>query len=249
MNNRSLIPLFIKAICLIIVDIITLMLFLTVWVLFNYLIFPFAFSNIVITLIILNIVILASGILSKRLSLPTSASIIMITIIFYLTITIFTALTYLTITPKWYFIDTSVVYLIYFAIIGGLYFSGLNAKTRNERQNIEKASVFNAFAIVLSIGDSISKLSGNIPDGWYNTINSSYISMTERLNASTPFGRSSKQSSINIENQITSKLAAVHTNIVELPQALNISSASSEIIKCFEDISNLIKNKEKLMLS
>jgi len=248
MKTTNIVEYLFKGISLFILDIVTFLLVFSVWALINIRVFPLAFFAILFSLIMVNVVIIASKYFIKIFGVGVYASILTNTIIYYMFVMLFTGITYIEISSKWYMISFLFATLIYITIVFGLYVSGMNKNKDMQRQEIENNKVLDITMKLMNINESIIKSSELVEKSYYTEIIKSFSDMEERLKSSTPFGRITKPIVQNVENKIISKLSDINDEAILLKTLEENQKVCKSIIEALNDVKSLIINREKLII-
>ncbi|MBC3805337.1 hypothetical protein GH808_13015 [Acetobacterium fimetarium] len=244
MKNNST-SILLKGIALLILDMITCMLVFSVWALINISLFPWSFTAILVSLALVNIVVLISGKCIELFGTAMTASLLMSTVLYYLFVMIFTGLNYITISPKWYIVIFLITTLVYAFIVLGLYSSGVNKSKDMIKHGIEQGKVQNVKLQLIEIKKNIMSTINFMTKENHAKMVEAFDSMNERLNASTPFGRTNKTVILDYEDQIHAKLTSINEDILLL-NASNDETGKS-ITEALMDVKALIIYREKLM--
>lgn len=248
MKNSDRVTYLIKIISLLILDIITFLLFFSVWALSNISLFPWALISTIFSLIMVNIAVLATkeGIIVFGREVYTS--VLISTVFYYVFVMVFTGMTYIAISPKWYVIIILIATLIYIAIVSGLRISGIIKNKDMEKQELEHTKVLDINLQLMNIEENIKKAYDFVEKVSYNEIIEAFNDMNERLKLSTPFGRVTKPAVLNLENQIILKLCAINDDIALLKTTNDNKKSYIVITEVFTNIKVLIMNREKLII-
>jgi hypothetical protein len=161
---------------------------------------------------------------------------------------VFTGISYISISPKWYIITYFIISLLYIAVILGLYISGSNKSKDILQTKVEQSEVLNTKLQLITLDENIKSCRDTVGKYNYDAIVAAYNDMSERLAASTPFGRTTKPVVIEFEKQISSKLSAINDDILSLKTSTEDESSGEVIIKALTDTKISIINREKLLV-
>jgi len=248
MNNTKQVTDILKLISIVILDIITFILVFSIWAIVNISLFPLALGAILFVLVLVNLMVLYSKGIIGVLGIGSYASMISITILYYVIVMIYTGLVYAVSTNKGYAITDLVITLFYLVVIAGLYISGANHKLDSTSQDSEKEKTMNVNLQLMNIYDTIKKSSDFIEVEKYNEIMNNFELAKERFSTSSPFGRISKSTVIDIETHIMLKLSQLNDNILLLSDLNNTENTYGNILNKISEINALIKNREKLII-
>lgn len=242
MNSKSAVVL-LKAVALIILDVVCMLLVFNKWILVNLRVFPASLSVILFSLLLLNAVILCSSPLAKVFgSRSVAASAIMVTVGLFLFIMGFTWLTYIAINPTTYLIVTLLAIMIYIGIVAGLVLAGKNRQDNVQRQDYEKTQ---AFSVKMLVGEIAGALKSQVGLSRQDAamLQQAANRAFERLEASTPFGRRPVPAVMEQENLISQRL-------VEVKSLLSGGSVDVErMAQLLGEIHDLTINRERLMIT
>jgi len=248
MKNSNVGTYLLKGIGLLILDIITLLLVFSIWTIVNIPLFPWALIAILFSLIAVNIVILATKMGIQLFGIGTYTSALIATLFYYVFVMIYTGVTYITISSKWYLVVILFITLIYIAVIAGLRISGTNKVQDMEKQGLEQSKVLDVTLQLMTIEENIKKSYSFVEKESYDAMITSFNEMSERLKASTPFGRIRKPGVLHLENQIILKLSLTNDDIILLKTTHDHQKISALITEVFIDIKSLIMNREILII-
>jgi len=248
MNNTKQVTDILKLISIVILDIITFILVFSIWAIVNISLFPLALGAILFVLVLVNLMVLYSKGIIGVLGIGSYASMISITILYYVIVMIYTGLVYAVSTNKGYAITDLVITLFYLVVIAGLYISGSNHKLDSTSQDSEKEKTMNVNLQFMNIYDTIKNSSDFIEVGKHNEIMNNFELAKERFSTSSPFGRISKSTVIDIETHIMLKLSQLNDNILLLSDLNNTENTYENIVNKICEINTLIKNREKLII-
>ncbi|WP_458414828.1 hypothetical protein ACNQFZ_08405 [Schinkia sp. CFF1] len=245
---NNLVSLILRGISLLLLNIITFVLILSVWEIKGTTIFPWAFSVTILSLIFINLAIIISDKIMKIYGIVSYAGVISSSLIYYIYIMIFTGATYDDISTMGYLIAILIGTLVYFSIISGLYVSSIHKNRDTDSLVIEQKEVMNLNLLLRAINESINYCKDFLSDDNVIIINHSFHDMNERLKASTPFGRTSKSGVLDMETQIKEKLSVLQNEITLLKSEENNQNKCKYIAQEFQNIKELIIDRERLML-
>lgn len=237
MRNSIMISYVFKGLSLIIIDIITMMLVFSVWAIVNIPVFPMAISFIFLSLITLNAVIALSSRIIDEFGMSVFITAISSCVVYYIFIMIFTGITYIAISPKWYIICMLLASLFFIAINSGFIIA-------NNSNNKEKEIMLDIKLIMLNATNALSTCRNLVEEKEYVNLKVSIDRAFERINSSTPFGRTNLSEVIFKEKQIADRIT--EANILLSDNDNKIDTAS--IISIFDDVYNLTTNREKLLI-
>ena len=247
MDNRSLMkPL--KIVALIIVDLITLLLFFSIWAIFNLSLFPWALLGVFAPLILINLWIMGSEKLLPSFGVANYASILIATLAYYFAMLVFTGFNYLFITVRGYLIWHLIITLAYVSVVIGLYLSGVQKRNDMESQAHEKDQVLNMKLQVMQMQNQLALLQSSLNRLDFQRIESAFLQMQERLNASTPFGRNTQSIMVQQEQLISNQMGQVESMMKQLSSLDAGTHTVEEVVQSLEGLRNAIVNREKLMI-
>lgn len=246
-SSRHVINLF-KLILVIIIDVITVLLVFSIWALINLPLFPVALCVIFISMLIFNAGLLLPSETIQRWGVASYSSLLVATILYYITTIAFTGIVYSTITTRWYLIFSLLFLLVYIFIIAGLYISGLNNREDIIRQATEKKKMLDANMQLMKINDSIRGCRGIIESDKYGTITGEFDLLKERFLASTPFGRVAKPVIIELEAKMLDQLIILNDTILLLKAEKEQKKALEDTLRLISDVKAMVINREKLMI-
>lgn len=226
-----------KVISILIIDIVTIKIVFSIWVLLNIGLFPLAICFIFLSLIIFNFVIAFSSTIIEKFGMSLFITLASSSAIYYFFTMIFTGINYIVITPKMYFVLMMVVTLLFLLINAGF----LVVKNKN---NNEKEYMNNIKLLMMSTIDSLQKNKDFLNENDYVNLKSSIEKTFERLNSSTPFGRISDVNVINKEHEIIRKIKEVNL-LFSNKLDKNTTKDANEIV---ETIYYLVCYREKLII-
>ena len=247
MKNRNSTSMILKMLGLLILDIITVLLVFSVWSLIDLPIFLLSIIAIFFSLILLNAAILSYDRAIERFGVGATVSCVATIIFYYLFVMVFTRFAYLTITPKWYTIIILVASLILLMIIAGLYFSGMNKAFDTYKQKMEQKKVLDITLQNINIEQCIKGYKGRIEGSAYQSLVKAFDDMYERIKASTPFGRSTREIVIQMEEQISEKLSKIYEDLDLIKDTEGSTELAASVSKSMSDVKNLVINREKMM--
>lgn len=237
-----------KVTALLLFDTICILIVFSVWAIVNIPLFPLAFSSIVFSLIVLNVIILLSNGAIQLFGIASYISALIVTILYYGFIMTFTWATYIFISPKWYLISILTATLIYFSIAACLYFSGSNKSAELYNQKVQSDRVLDVKVLLMNVKSELFGLHNIVDKSSYNAILAMFNQMEERLLSSTPFGRNSESAIDNLERQINYNLSTIRNELTLLKNANKETIDTSELKKHMFEVENLICNREKIII-
>lgn len=248
MRNTNLVTYILKGLSLLILDVVTFMLVFSVWALVNIKLFPWAFCAILFSLILVNVLVLATRKCIQLFGVGVYASALISTSLYYVFVMIFTGAAYLWISPKWYIISTLIVTLVYIAIAAGLYIAGIKKSEDIIKQKAEQVKVMDINLQLMTINENIKNCRDSVEQVSYFAMNEAFNDMNERLKSSTPFGRITKPVVLNMEDQIISTLFKLNDDVVSLNNTNDNEITCRSITRALTDVKSLIVNREKLII-
>lgn len=244
MNQPSPVGFALKAAALLVYDVIICLLFFSVWTILNLPLLPWAILAVFGSLVLLNGAVLLSGLMNKSLGLPFTASVMIATILYSLVIVGFTWLNYPIIKPKWYVILTLVFFLIYLAVMTGLYMSARSKRGEITGQETEKQSSGNLSLLLLSIDSNLQNQQNQLAPGLLQPASQAFSRLRERMQASTPFGRVTRPEIASLENYILTELGQINAWI----QTINAPEGVTGLAASFNRIYDVVVKKEKMIV-
>lgn len=226
-----------KLISLFILDVVTIKMVFSVWAIINIAVFPLAICFVFFSLIMLNMVVILSRKIIKDFGTSLFISAVSSSVFYYLFALIFTGITYMTITPKWYFIFMMLASLLFILVNSGFMIK------RNKRAE-EKEYMTDVKILMMNTKDILRVNKDNIEAKVFTDLNSSIDRAYDRLNSSTPFGRTSCLKVNENEHEIIRKIENANKMLTEISEEIDIRTA----IKMFDDIYYMVCNREKLIV-
>lgn len=138
--------------------------------------------------------------------------------------------------------------LFYILIMYGLYYSGINKSKNHEQHEQEQLKRQEITMQLTAINENLYSNKSFMEQSNYLEIMEQFVSMKERLEASTPFGRIPKMIVVNIENQITSKLFKINEYVVSLASINEKQAICKTIAELLIEVRLLVINREKLII-
>ena len=237
-----------KLLGLLVLDMLTLLLVFSVWVLVNLRVFPWALSAIILALVFVHIVVLRFGQAVQRFGVGATASAVIISILFYLFVMAFTGLTYIAITPRGYVTTILVGLLAYLSIMAGLYVSGNKKISDLADHQAEQRKGMEITLQMINIEQSLKVSRKFVEEAPYQTMLKAFNSLNERLKASTPFGRTSTPSVLTMEEQIPEELTDISRDVGMLSDVESREERIMAIVDSLVKAKDLLVHREKLML-
>lgn len=247
MKRNDLVEYLLKGISLLILDLITIIIVFSVWILVNISVFPLAFLAIFTALAMLNLVVVASGIGVQKLGIGVYDSVLLSTFLYYLATMIFTGLTYIWISPKWYLVLFLITSLIYVVTLSALYVAGMNNSHDRMRQENEKERTLDLNLQLMYVNDNLMESKNFVDSSYYDEMVAAYADLVERIKASTPFGRILKPIVQDVENKIIDRLIGINEKVILLRKT-DDSQDKQRINESFMEIKSLVINREKLII-
>ena len=244
MNQPSPVGFALKAAALLVYDIVICLLFFSVWTILNLPLLPWAILAVFGSLVLLNGAVLLSGLMNQSCGLPFTASAMIATIIYNLVIVGFTWINYLAITPKWYVFLTLVFFLVYLAVMTGLYLSARSKQGEISGQAAEKQSAVNLSLLLLSIESNLQSQQIQLAPGLLQPASEAFNRLRERIQASTPFGRVTRPEVVNLENYILTELGQINAWI----QSVNAPEGVTGLAASFNRVHDVVVKKEKMIV-
>lgn len=245
-NGLSLV---LKGIALLIVDIVSMLFVFSIWTLINLPLFPWSIAAVVTALALLNAVILLSSFIQKEFGVAVASAFIVLTTLYYLFVMIYTGIVYPFVSVRWYLIVTLLALGVFVIAATALLLLGRQKKEDDTNQNAEKSNTLNVTVLLLNIGGGIEGCRNILSNEDFLLLMTSYNTLKERLDASTPFGRVNRPVVTTIENQIISKLSEISRALTELRYQTEKQHISvTSIITSFEIVKGFVQNKEKLIV-
>ena len=243
MNNNMAVRMVFKVLSVLIIDVVTFLLIFPFWTLLNWAVFPAALTAILLALLCLDVVVLTASQMRAAFGVPVFASVTITTVLYYLAVMVFTGVTYVFIRPKSYLIISLLLTLVYIAVLAGLFISGTNSRRDGMRRDTERAMTHDVNMLLLALKRTLSEATGGSLEG-SRAVMAAFGELEERLQASTPFGRSAKPAVIQMETQIVAKLNSIGTSASNAPAdgALYESLASQ-----LHEAKTMIMDRERLM--
>lgn len=215
-------------------DIITLTLFTNIWTIFNLKILPLAIVAILIPLALLHLIALRSDEFLERFGVASYATLGITTFGYYLAILIYTGITYLFTSRITYIIMTSGIALVYFGIVYVSVLAGSKHIKQLEDQQFEAHETRELKTVLLNIKGQLRSMDDT--SDWV----ASYEKLSERVEASTPFGRIQNTTILEQEDLIFDKLTRI-SNASKYKETMDYSEAMDEVTQ-------LVKTREKLIV-
>lgn len=234
MNTNSII---LKVFALGIIDIITLFLFLSVWVIINIPVFPWALIFVLLSALILNIVVLSSKKIKENYGTSIFIIAVFSSVLYYIFIIAFTGFSYAVISPKWYIIISLIATLVLIGINSGFAITKAN-------NYYEKDAMHNVKIIMMNTESALLDKKNLMNIDSFKLLKSSVDKAFERIDSCSPFGRYSYTAVLELENQIIQSMVKAKNLISELDETKDIE----EICVIFENIYKKVLNREKLLI-
>lgn len=236
-----------KCLLLAILDVGTVLLFFTVWDVVHMPIFPIIVMNLLLAVLAVDVAVLAVPYVRRRFPDLSWLPVSLITAFYYITVLLFTALTCTWMAPKDYAIWASLLFMAYIA--GALATTLAKRYRRRGRFGMsEQADLIQTQRNMEDLEWRIRGIEGLLEPREFDGLCRAYASLREQLAFSTPFGRSPKPVVMDMEKRISDRIGNCLDKMREVsPQ--NAAETASRLTLSFMDTSELIRNKEKLMVS
>ena len=243
MDNNMAVRMVFKVLSVLIIDVVTFLLIFPFWMLLNWAVFPAALTAILLALLCLDVVVLTSSQMRAAFGVPVFASVTITTVLYYLAVMVFTGVTYLFIQPKNYLIISLLLTLVYIAVLAGLFISGTNSRRDGMRRDGERSMTRNVNMLLLALKRTLAEATAGNPEG-RRAVMAAFGELEERLQASTPFGRSVKPAVTNMETQIVEKLNTIGTSASNT----QADGALYELLTSqLQEAKTMIMDRERLM--
>lgn len=245
---NSTVKMGLKIAAAILIDVITLLLFFSVWNILHLALLPYGLGAILFTMILVNVVILLSDSLISLSSVPIYASLLTSTLIYFIAVMTVTNLFYHFISVRFYLLLFFGLTLFYVLVLLGTYAASVNNKHTTHRMEQERAGVADITGRLLMIGENLRKSKGSVSPEEYTSMVRAFDAMDERIKSSTPFGRSEKPAVADAERHILQKLAMLNANVAQMSAAAPEKEPCEKLAEDMGEIRNMVMNREKLMV-
>lgn len=233
-----------KCAVLLAVDTACVYLFFSVWRLYMSPVFSFALVNVLLALFLANAALLAAPYLERALHVFSSPFVLTLAAIYLLFTLVFTGLSYLWIAPGVY---AGVAGTALFVFAGATALSCAKPWLHREWDRLlhRQGDVRDVRVLLMEVESALSGVSPQLDPRQAGSLQKAYTALRERLEFSTPFGRSDIPVVRDMEDRIADRLAKSAETIRRLGGGEAAAGAASELM----EIAELVKNREKLIHS
>lgn len=238
----------IKIALALIIDLVTMIMIFPIWLLTDASLFPYAFASIMIALVFLNMTLIGSKKIIETYSIATFYAIASVSLIYYGATMIFTGLSHTDMSAAWYTVYSLVFLALYIGVVAGLRKSGTShmAMVSNQDNQAHKTLVMKTTFI--EIKEAMETLSSASTPEAYDEMVKAYKETKERLEASTPFGRSQKLHIGEFENKVEAMIMALKTDLCSADGSKDVSEVMGQATKALKAIKEKIIDREKMFI-
>lgn len=240
-----------KCVALAAVDIATFFLLFSGYIRSDLAVFPFVVLHVVGNLIILNTIILLSSLIQKVVKSMTYTALVMLTTGYMICSVLFTLLFHSWISASWYVGISSAGFVAYLLIIGGFSIMHRSGTHKGRLRETEKADMEAVQMALMEMESMLPVLQPQINAHLYDGLYKAFFSLRQSVAFSTPFGRSSKPVVMDMEKRIADRIGVMCTRLkaVCTPGPHAVEDTVQSVLSSMLDTAELIKNKEKLLMS
>ena len=233
-----------KCLLLALLDIGTVLLFFAIWDIIQLKIFPFVLLNLLLVLLAVDIAVIAFPHARRRQPEASWMPFSVLTALYYIFTFLFSGLTCTWMDPAGY---AAWGFFLFAAYIAGTLAVVFPRKRKAGHPEGRELVDLQQLQLQMAELEKFIRVSQEMLEPrQYDSLCRAYASLREKLAYSTPFGRSPKPVVMDMEKRIADRITNCLSKMQEIcPQ--NASETVKRVTISFLDISELIKNKEKLL--
>ena len=235
-----------KCAALLVVDATTLLLFFSVWNMAALTVFPFALLNLMAVLAILNLTVLFIHHVRRYFHTVSSTGLIAAAILYDAFTLVFTGLTYTWIGSKWFLIIALIAFAAYVISVVTLFLAGRREADAAAYSIEERVSAQEMQMLLIELETEVHNVQRRLIPRRYESLCRAFSDLKAKVSFSTPFGRANKPVVLDMEKRIADRTRYVIGRLKEQNPS-DPEEWIGNILTSLMDITELIKNKEKLL--
>lgn len=206
--------------------------------------FPWMAVNILLALFLLDLLVLALPMVCAHLRVHSAASPLLIALLYFMFTLTFTYLTRSWIDPVWYGIDSLLALCVYCFCMASLRLaSGGRRKKQGPRVRMEDIQL-----LMLQMQTYLHQLQSQLDPREYDSLRKAMDGLRERLEFSTPFGRSDQPVVLDMEQQLYQRTAKLYSRMQAFVEKNGRQEDVRELVSEVMAMSELLKSREKLRI-
>lgn len=206
--------------------------------------FPWMAANVLLALFLINLLVLALPVICTHLRVYSAAPPILIALLYFVFTLAFTYLTRSWIDPVWYSINSLLALGTYCLCMVSLRLaSGGRRKKQGPQVRMEDIQL-----LMLQMQACQHQLQPLLDPREYDSLRKAMDSLRERLEFSTPFGRSEQPVVMDMEQQIYQRAGKLHRRMQALVDKNERQGDAHALAAEALAMSELLKSREKLRL-
>ena len=236
----------VKCAALLAVDAMTLLLFFSVWNMVALTVFPFALLNLMAVLAILNLTVLFIHQVRRYFHTVSSTGLIAAAILYDAFTLVFTGLTYTWIGSKWFLIIALIAFAAYVMSVATIFLAGRREADAAGYGSDERVSAQEMQMLLIELEAEVRNTQQRLTPRRYESLCRAFADLKAKVSFSTPFGRANKPVVLDMEKRIVDRTRYVIDSLKKQDPP-DPEEWIGSILTSLMDVTELIKNKEKLL--